>query len=423
MEQYKKEPGNVGYQRTQGNPAQNPPHQQPQAQYPAEGQYAPPDDHHREHSSDDPDDPCYRPKPPGPKPPDPCKAIAPPEDPGCTPSDQDCTPVDPCAEYYESHDCSDCEGPCNCPERPCDWGPITGTIRQQLTAIEELVNNPPPGTPKDATDQLTRDLKALEDEYAGLAILVTDFETARTNTIDCEFGKTRKWLDKLQDLCENNLHCDITVQDIQEAYDHGKQKERDACCAYIRKQSKTYRSYNCADQATSRETDANSDFKLLKGLSDTLTTRLKDLETIFKNAVTAAENRQYKTVCAFNLEFHGLWVRLFTVETTCYLRKNCCVCCPKCDLLPDTLNCWTVDRYRSELQKALKALIAAKYNRYLWTVYTLKQKAEIEKLRADCENTAKNRQARFLAEAEEARDCPSPTHNGDCGCGKQHKGA
>jgi hypothetical protein len=292
-----------------------------------------------------------------------------------------------------------------------------------LTSIEELTVAPPAGTPTDATDQLKKDLTLLETEYNGLNELVTAFEKDRLEKIDGDFGKTRKWLDKLQDMCENNMHCDITRKDIQDAYDRGKQKERDACCAYARKQAKTLGSYSCTDQSAQREADAVADFALLKGLSALFAKRLDDLANLFKDAVTAAENRQYKTVCALNLEFKGLWVRLFTVETSCYRRKNCCVCCWPCDLLPDTLNCWTVDRYRAELQKALKAMIATKYNRYLWSVYTLKQKAELDKLKTDCDNTSKTRQARFLTEAEEAQDCPSPSHNGDCGCGKHHRGA
>jgi len=118
-----------------------------------------------------------------------------------------------------------------------------------------------------------------------------------------------------------------------------------------------------------------------------------------------------------------VWGRLFTVETSCYKRKNCCVCCPKCDLLPDTLNCWTVDRYRLELQKALRTMIAAKYDSYLWKAYTLKQQAEIDKLKTDCETISSNRRDRFLSEAEEARDCPSSPHSGECGCENHHTGA
>ena len=61
------------------------------------------------------------------------------------------------------------------------------------------------------------------------------------------------------------------------------------------------------------DADATADFALLKTLSTTFIERLDALQTIFNNALAAADSRHYKTVCALHLEFHGLWVRLFTV--------------------------------------------------------------------------------------------------------------
>jgi hypothetical protein len=296
------------------------------------------------------------------------------------------------------------------------------TIRQQLTAIEALVTNPPPGTPPDATEKLKKDLEDLETEYKGLAELITKFETDRA-TIECTFTtKGRKWYEEIHKLCDTNVNCDITHQDIQEAYDRNKQHERDACCAYLHKHYEIRGSQNCQVQAEGRETEAKADLTLLKGLSTTFIGRLADLEDIFKKAVEAADKRQFKTVCGLKLEFDGVWFTLFQAETWCFRRKDCCICCPPCDLLPNTLPCWTVERYRDELQKALKAFIAAKYNHYLWNVYWLRQQADYDRLKADCEKAHANRRERFLAEAEEARDCPAPsTPTGDCGCGKQHK--
>ena len=95
-------------------------------------------------------------------------------------------------------------------------------------------------------------------------------------------------------------------------------------------------------------------------------------------------------------------------RTWCFRRKNCCLCCPKCDLLPNTLPCWTVDRYRDAVVKGIKALIAAKYSRYCWNARFMKWDADAKLLKEACEKACKTRRDRFIAEAEEAKDCPPP---------------
>lgn len=321
-------------------------------------------------------------KPPISIPPDPCKGVAPPADPGCappkTPSEKDCTPKDPCEEYYKTHDCTDYPGgPCKCSDRPSGTDGLKGTtIRQQLTEIESLVNKPPDGTPADATKKLSEDLKELETEYSGLTALVALFEKDRAS-IECTFTtQGRKWHDEIHKLCDSNMSCDITQKDIQDAYNRQKQDERNACCGYVHKHYEIKGMQTCQVQAERNEAEARADLDLLKGLNKTFADRLKELEAILTQAIALAKDRRFKAVCAYTLEFEAVWSTLFQVETWCFRRKDCCICCPPCDLLPNTLPCWTVNRYRDEVQKALKALITAKHNRYLWTLYWLKQEAD-----------------------------------------------
>jgi hypothetical protein len=386
------------------------------------------------------------PKPPASTPTEepPCKGVDAPADPGGappkTPSDKDCTPKDPCEEYYKTHDCSESDDTCKCSDRPPDTNPLTDpktapppTIRQQLTAIEVLVNNPPKGTPADATKKLSDDLKDLEKEYEGLSALFALFEKDRA-TIECTFTtQVRKWYDEIHKLCDSNVSCKETLTAIQKAYDQQKQLERKACCDYIRVHDKITGDQNCQVQAERREAEARADLDLLKGLNKTFADRLKDLEEILKQANLMAKDRRFKAVCAYKLEFDAVWARLFQAETWCFRRKDCCICCPKCELLPNTLPCWTVERYRKEVMKALQALIAAKYNRYLWNGYWMNQEAEYKRLKDECDKAHTNRRARFIAEAEEAPDCPTPTpakpdepgtpaKPGDCGCGKPKTG-
>lgn len=353
-------------------------------------------------------------KPPVPIPPDPCKGVAPPADPGCappkTPSDKDCAPKDPCEEYYKTHDCSDYPGgPCKCSDRPSGTEGLKGTtIRQQLTEIETLVNNPPLGTPADATKKLSDDLKELEKEYDGLASLLALFEKDRA-TIECTFTtQGRKWYEDIHKLCDGNISCKETITGIQKAYEGQEQLQRDACCDYIKQHYKVTGEQNCQVQAERREAEARTDLDLLKSLSKTITDRLKDLEEILKQANLMAKDRRFKAVCAYKLEFERVWSTLFQIETWCFRRKNCCICCPKCDLLPNTLPCWTVERYSKEVKNALQTLITAKYNRYSWNVYWMEQDAKYKRLKDDCATKEKNRRARFIAEAEEAPDCPPP---------------
>lgn len=92
-----------------------------------------------------------------------------------------------------------------------------------------------------------------------------------------------------------------------------------------------------------------------------------------------------------------------------------------------------MERYRKEVTKALQALIAAKYNRYLWNVYWMDREAESKRLKDECDKAHTNQRARFIAEAEEAPDCPTPTSTnpntpgtqtkpGNCGCDKPNTG-
>jgi len=426
-----------GYQSPQGgDPAQQNPAQQNPCPEPA----PPPP------TTQSP--PAPAPTPPGPKPApsdewDKCQGVAPPANPGYDlpkPTDKECMPKDPCEGYYKTNDCSDKNGgPCKCSDRPKDKLPIPGeTIRQQLNFMEGLVSNPPPDVPADATKKLASDLTDLEKEYSGLSDLVTKFETDRA-TIECSFSKARKWLDDIHKLCDTNVTCEITKTDIQEAYTRWRKDERKACCAYVHKYFDIRNLQNCQVQAERREADAKSDYELLKTLSKTFTDRLADLDLIFKDALASAEKRRFKRVCGLVLEFDSVWSTLFQVENWCFRRKDCCRCCPPCDLLPNTLPCWTVARYRDQLTKALKALIDAKYNRYLWNVYWLTEEANYTRLQTDCDKARTNRRARFLAEAEEAKDCPEPApapppstttppsgtppaSTTDCGCGKHQKG-
>ncbi len=455
----KQDPCNPGSQRPEDNPGQQYPPQQPgyaqpgqqyqppQGQYPSPQQQYPPPQQQQPPQQQPPQQqypppqppkpeppqqpPKQPPKPEPPKPPGECKGVVPPEDPGGSPpkppSDKDCTPKDPCEEYYKTHDCSD---PCKCPDRPAGTQPLEGkTIRQQLDAIEALLGNPNPDIAK-ATDVLKADFTALETEYKALNDTVAAFEKDRAD-IECTFNtKARLWFEKIQQHCDS-INCDVTKQDIKEAYERGKRRQHEACCKSLANRYAIIARTDCQAQAENRAKEAADDVALLKELNKIFLARLAKLGELFKQASEAADKRRPKLACALTTEFNGLWRTLFQVETWCFRRKNCCICCPKCDLLPDTLPCWTVERYRAELEKALKALIAAKHDRYLWNVRWQQMDAEQKRFDEECKRATENREARFLAEAQEARDCPAPTNPtsptnpnspDDCGCGKHHKG-
>jgi hypothetical protein len=395
---------------------------------------------------------------PTPPKPTPCDGVAPPDDPGggapTVPTDTGCTPKDPCAGNKD--DCSKFPGgPCTCADLPPDstdptapkFRPLPdGTVRQLLTAIETLINKPPDGIPADATKKLVDDLKELEKEYDGLGDLITKFEADRA-TIECTFTtKSRKWRDEIHKLCDTNMSCALTKTDLQEIYARGRKAEKDTCCDYLKKFYELRGMQTCQTQAEAREAEARFDLDAVKALNKTFLDRLTDLEAIFKKAGEAADKKRFKTVCAYAMEFDLVWSTLFEARTWCFRRKNCCLCCPKCDLLPNTLPCWTVERYRDVVLKAIKALISAKYNRYCWNAYFMKQDADAKLLKDACDKACKTRRDRFIAEAEEAKDCPPPAppatpaptptpttppkptppatpgDSGDCGCGHKNTG-
>ncbi|HET9530845.1 MAG TPA: hypothetical protein VFQ92_10860, partial [Blastocatellia bacterium] len=177
-------------------------------------------------------------------------------------------------------------------------------------------------------------------------------------------------------------------------------KEKDICCKWIELRSKLTQLYDCLRQAEKREEESKDDYEAMKGFEKTLTDRFTEMKSLYDKAKALRDGERHKSVCAVGVEFAELYDNLSAVRNWAYWQGKCG---EGAQPRPgkDPKQEWPPDRFKSELTKALRALILAKYQRFRWQNQSLEIEVESKKYKEACDKFRKGRRDEFTQEAED----------------------
>jgi len=196
-------------------------------------------------------------------------------------------------------------GKCHCDDLSMDGIPdATQPFRELLDALSERVKALAP--PTEASTKFPDELKDIEKEYQGIDAIVAKYKEFYDKQLDCRLADVKRWRAKINEwsstLDPNTKACIRKYR--KEKYDD---KESQICCAWINLRRKLNLSSDCLVQARNTEARKQEAYDKLKGFLDTITKVFTDLEALFKKADAFNKEDKPKSVYAVGLEFEDLY--------------------------------------------------------------------------------------------------------------------
>lgn len=306
-------------------------------------------------------------------------------------------------------------------------------IRRVLKQLDEMLDTYE--IPTDATKKLADDLKEVDKEYQGFGDVAAKYQKFHAEKLDCLLAEANShkeeidgwYKDKVTQGDQRKIHDEIWQQEYED-------KEKDLCCEWVKAADRIYSIRDCLTQSHRNETEAKEYYENVKGLEKTATDRFSDLKSLYDKAKGYRDAERYKSVFAVSIEYDKALKHVAWLDNPICRRLGC----PKDAAAPpkdstvapgkeskpeydgEELKCdedlktkWLPVDFKSELTRSLRALILAKYKRFLWHQDSLKKEEANKKAKEACEKIRKSRRDEFYQEAEDvqvpANGAPAPS--------------
>ena len=327
-------------------------------------------------------------------------------------------------------------GPCKCDDLNTEGiPPATQPFRELLDTLSERVKALAT-EPTEASTKFPDELKDIEKEYQGIDAIVAKYKEFYDKQLDCKLADVRRWRANINEwtspLDQSIKKCIRRYR--AEKYDN---KEKSICCRWIDLRRTLNYSSDCLVQARNKEARKQEAYDSLKGFLDTITKVFTDLEALFKKADAFNKEDKLKSVYAVSLEFEDLYKLIDWPKTD---EEKCAKpyggageqsepggygqsqepsyegSAEGYDESEQLKKKLSPTELRSRLIAALRELVLAKFHRFLLHHELLKNTANAEAAKKECEKFRTDRQKLFLDLAE---DIPCEQGGGGGGGGQQ----
>ncbi|HKG62335.1 MAG TPA: hypothetical protein VKB05_21420 [Pyrinomonadaceae bacterium] len=197
-------------------------------------------------------------------------------------------------------------GPCKCDDLNMEGIPdAKQPFRELLDALSEKVKTLAT-EPTEASTKFPDELKDIEKEYQGIDAIVAKYKEFYDKQLDCKLADVKRWRAKIKEWAST---LDDTTMKCIERYRKEKydDKENLICCRWIDLRRKLNYSSDCLVQARNKEARQQEAYDNLKGFLDTITKVFTDLEALFKKADAFNKEDKPKSAYAVGLEFEDLY--------------------------------------------------------------------------------------------------------------------
>jgi hypothetical protein len=197
------------------------------------------------------------------------------------------------------------KGPCVCKELDMkDIPDATKPFRELLDTLSDRVKELAKD-PSEATTKFPDELKDAEKEYQGIDAIVAKYKEFYDKQLDCRLADVKRWRESIEKWSTIDEHIKKAIEDYRAAkYD---KKQKTICCdTWLELRRKLNDSSDCLVQARNTEAQKQEAYDKLKGFLDALTKIFGDLESLFKKAETYNKEQKPKSVYAVFLEFRDL---------------------------------------------------------------------------------------------------------------------